>query len=39
VTAVTDVKLKPGENRVEAKAGRNGKGLSDSCVWMLKPAQ
>jgi beta-galactosidase len=34
-----NVQLKPGENRVEAKAGRNGKGLSDSCVWMLKPAQ
>ena len=34
-----DVQLNPGENRVEAKAGRNGKGLSDSCVWTLKPAQ
>jgi len=34
-----DVQLEPGENRVEAKAGRNGKGLSDSCVWILKPAQ
>jgi len=34
-----DVQLNPGENRVEAKAGRNGNGLSDSCVWILKPAQ
>src|SRR5664279_4300444 len=29
-----DVPLKPGENRVEAKAGRDGKNLSHSCVWM-----
>ena len=34
-----DVQLKPGENHVEAKAGRDGKNLSDSCVWTLKPAQ
>jgi len=34
-----NVQLKPGENRVEAKAGRDGKSLSDSCVWILKPAQ
>jgi beta-galactosidase len=34
-----DVQLKPGENRVEAKAGRNGKKMSDACVWTLKPAQ
>ena len=31
-----NVSLKPGENRVEARAGRNGKNLSDSCVWNLK---
>jgi hypothetical protein len=34
-----NVQLKPGENRVEAKAGRAGKSLSDNCVWTLKPAQ
>jgi beta-galactosidase len=34
-----NVQLKPGENRVEAKAGRAGKSLSDNCVWILKPAQ
>ena len=30
-----DVPLKPGENRVEARAKRDGKSLSDSCVWNL----
>ena len=34
-----NVQLKPGENRIEAKAGRGGKSLSDHCVWTLKPAQ
>ena len=34
-----DVQLKPGENQIEAKAGRAGKSLSDNCVWTLKPAQ
>jgi beta-galactosidase len=34
-----DVQLKPGENRVEAKAKRAGKSLGDNCVWTLKPAQ
>jgi beta-galactosidase len=33
-----DVQLQPGENRVEAKAERNGQKLSDSCVWTLKAA-
>jgi beta-galactosidase len=31
-----DVTLSPGENRVEARAERDGKNLSDSCVWDLK---
>jgi beta-galactosidase len=31
-----DVPLKPGENRMEARAERDGKSLSDSCVWNLK---
>jgi len=31
-----EVRLKPGENRVEARAERNGQKLSDSCVWNLK---
>ena len=31
-----DVQLQPGENRVEAHAERDGKSLSDSCVWNLK---
>jgi beta-galactosidase len=31
-----DVQLQPGENRVEAHAERDGKSLSDSCVWTLK---
>jgi beta-galactosidase len=31
-----DVPLKPGENRVEARAEGDGKSLSDSCVWNLK---
>ena len=30
------VTLKPGENRVEARAMSRGKSLSDSCVWNLK---
>ena len=33
-----NVQLQSGENRVEAKAERDGKSLSDSCVWMLKAA-
>jgi beta-galactosidase len=31
-----DVSLKPGENRVEARAERNGQKLNDRCVWTLK---
>jgi len=31
-----DVQLKAGENRVEARAERNGQKLNDSCVWNLK---
>ncbi len=30
------VTLKPGKNQVEARAERNGKSLSDSCVWNLQ---
>jgi len=31
-----DVQLRPGENQVTARAERDGKELSDSCVWTLK---
>jgi beta-galactosidase len=31
-----DVKLSPGENKVEARAERDGKSLTDNCVWTLK---
>jgi len=31
-----DVTLQPGENRVATRAERDGKELSDSCVWTLK---
>jgi beta-galactosidase len=31
-----NVSLKPGENQIAAKARRDGKDLSDSCVWTLK---
>ena len=31
-----NVKLKPGENQVTAKAERDGKELSDTCVWTLE---
>ncbi|HKI68446.1 MAG TPA: DUF4982 domain-containing protein, partial [Verrucomicrobiae bacterium] len=30
-----DVKLSPGKNQVEVKAERDGKNLSDNCVWTL----
>ncbi len=30
-----NIKLSPGENKVEAKATRDGKDLTDSCVWKL----
>jgi len=32
-----DVKLSPGENHAAARAQRDGKSLSDECVWTLKP--
>jgi len=31
-----DVPLSPGQNQIEARAERNGKSLSDRCVWQLK---
>jgi beta-galactosidase len=31
-----DVKLTPGENKVEARATRNGHAVNDSCIWTLK---
>jgi beta-galactosidase len=34
-----DIQLKPGENRVEARAEREEKKLSDSCVWTLRSAR
>jgi beta-galactosidase len=33
------VQLQPGENRVEVHAERDGKKLSDGCVWTLKSAR
>ena len=34
-----DVSLKPGENRVEARAAKDGTSVTDSCAWTLKPAE
>ncbi len=34
-----NVKLNPGENRVTAKAERDGKKLSDVCTWTLGQPQ
>jgi beta-galactosidase len=31
-----DVSLAPGQNQIVARAERNGKTLSDSCVWTIK---
>ncbi len=31
------VRLKPGDNRVEARARKNGQTLSDECAWTLRP--
>jgi beta-galactosidase len=31
-----DVRLSPGENRIKARAERDGENLSDSCNWGLK---
>ena len=30
------VQLSPGQNQIDARAERNGKPLSDSCIWTLK---
>ena len=30
------VTLRPGENKVEVKAARNGQPLTDTCIWNLK---
>jgi beta-galactosidase len=32
-----EVLLKPGENRIEASAGKNGKSFSDFCIWTYSP--
>ena len=34
-----DLTLAAGENRVEARAQRNGQPLSDNCVWTLTAAE
>jgi beta-galactosidase len=34
-----DVKLKLGENRIEEWATREGRGLSDACVWTFNPTK
>jgi beta-galactosidase len=34
-----DIRLSPGENRLEARAQRDGRSLSDFCIWTLKPAE
>jgi beta-galactosidase len=34
-----NVQLNPGENQITAKAGRDGKELSDTCVWTLEQPQ
>ncbi len=34
-----DVSLKPGENRVEAHATKNGANVSDDCAWTLRTAE
>ena len=34
----TGVKLAPGENRIQARAQKDGKNLADDCVWRLKTA-
>jgi beta-galactosidase len=31
-----DLPLSPGQNQIDASAERNGKTLSDSCIWTLK---
>ena len=32
-----EIALKPGENRIEAGAGKDGRTFSDSCVWTYQP--
>ncbi len=32
-----NVQLTPGENRIDVRATRKGKSLTDECVWALKP--
>jgi len=32
-----DVQLQPGENRIEARAHRDGRVLTDNCEWAFKP--
>ena len=34
-----DVKLSPGENKIDARAIRNGQPIVDHCTWTLKPKQ
>jgi beta-galactosidase len=34
-----NVKLRPGENQVTARAEHDGKKLSDACAWTLEPPQ
>ena len=31
-----NIKLQPGENKVEARAERAGQSLNDECIWTLK---
>jgi hypothetical protein len=31
-----NTQLKPGDNKIEARAELNGKSLTDNCVWTLK---
>jgi beta-galactosidase len=34
-----DIKLAPGENKIEARAERNSQSFSDTCEWTLHPGQ
>jgi beta-galactosidase len=34
-----NVKLQPGQNRIEARAHRDNQELGDNCVWKLKPSR
>jgi hypothetical protein len=31
-----DITLSPGKNQIEARAGKGGTPVSDSCIWVLK---